>query len=233
MNSVIFRKLQRHVPFGPALPLLGIYPAGELVRVQVAHAPATHCQQVWRQPWGPCLEPVPTARHALWGTSSEGRGLCQSGLALAQEQHSPPALSCAVHRTPCAQRSVGGCRPLEAGRPTGGSDLFTSACWQAPHRVFCQRWGRAVPSTSLPALLPSCFILISNRGRDTTESLGLSACSPGAPRCRSAMAQLCPKPLMPVGGGPGGRQGRGSVVQAMAWAGAQVSCPQPCWVPTG
>lgn len=29
-NSVIFRKLQRHVPFGPAIPLLGIYPTDKL-----------------------------------------------------------------------------------------------------------------------------------------------------------------------------------------------------------
>lgn len=109
------------------------------------------------------------------------------------------------------------------------------ACWQAPHRAFCQHWGRTVPGTSLPALLPSHFILVSHRGRGTAESPGASACSPGggAHTCGTSVAHLCPKAPVPVGWGPGGSQDRASGVWAVAWASAQVSCPQPRWVPTG
>lgn len=39
------------------------------------------------------------------------------------------------------------------------------------------------------------------------------------------MVQLCPRPPVPEGQGPGGGQGRGE--RGVAWASSRVSCPQP------
>lgn len=50
-------------------------------------------------------------------------GLCQPGLAPAQEQHSPPALSCAIHRTPYPQRSARGMLVPGGWAALRGSDL--------------------------------------------------------------------------------------------------------------
>lgn len=121
VNSVIFRKLQRHVLFGPALPLLGTYPAGELVRVQVAHAPATHCQQVWRQPWGPCREPVPPRPACALGDILRGKGALPVWSGSRPGAAQPTcSLVCRSQDPLCAEKCEGGAGPRRLGGPREG-----------------------------------------------------------------------------------------------------------------
>lgn len=109
-----------------------------------------------------------------------------------------------------------------------------SAGWQALHCASASLGGARRLVSPCPLSGPPHFVLVSWGCRVTAESLSGSACSTGRVHLPEGflMAQLCPKPPVPVGCGPGGSRGRGKLGVA-AWGSSQVSCPQPCCVPTG
>lgn len=164
---------------------LGICPTGKLVHEQMAHAQTTHwssiCDgQVCRQPregstaedWCP---PPPCAP----GDHLQREGwTLPAGLAPAQEWHSPPAPSCAIHRTSCPQRSVLGMLAHVGLRlPVGRGDLCLPA---GKHCPVSSASIRGAQCWRLPACCrPPHFVLVSHRGRVTTESPGGPSCSSG------------------------------------------------------
>lgn len=163
----------------------------------------------------------PSARHppSPLGASLKGKaGLCQPGLAHAQEQHRPPAPSC-KHPLPTG-KFEGDAGPWRLGGP-----------WQGVICIcLCHYRGRMAAGTAPPALVPSSFhpgcLAAAERPPDrlVLPPTPLTRGAPDGPAVPEA-SDAC---------GPGtGRHGRVSGVWDAAWAGAQVSCPQPRRVPTG
>lgn len=179
-------------------------------------------QRVWGRPRGPCPDPVPATLHPLWGPASKGRRDSASLVWLTPRSSTVP-----LHPR------VSSCKhPLPAGKFEGDAGPWRlGGPWQGVIDIcLCHYRGRMAAGMAPPALVPSSFhpgcLAAAERPPDR---LAL----PPAPLTRGAPDG----PAVPEASdacGPGtGRHGRVSGVWDAAWAGAQVSCPQPRRVPTG